>query len=73
MNNWQYAGASPVSPWRSAYTLPRELSLHEYNGKPLLYSNVVKELEASASEWKELTANAFDAANAYEMYMLIVV
>lgn len=67
MNNWQYAGASPVSPWRSAFTLPRELSLHEYNGKPLLYSNVVKELEASASEWKELTANAFDAANAYEV------
>lgn len=27
MNNWMYAGASPVSPWRSAMSLPREVTL----------------------------------------------
>ena len=27
MNNWNYAGDVPVSPWRSAMTLPREVSL----------------------------------------------
>ena len=32
MNNWQYAGSVPCSPWRSAMTLPRELKLTEYNG-----------------------------------------
>jgi levanase len=27
MNNWLYAGDSPVSPWRSAMSLPREVTL----------------------------------------------
>ena len=61
MNNWQYAGASPVSPWRSANTLPRELSLKEVDGKPVLCSNVVKELESVEGEWKDMTST-FDAA-----------
>jgi fructan beta-fructosidase len=28
MCNWHYAGKVPTDPWRSAMTLPRELSLH---------------------------------------------
>jgi fructan beta-fructosidase len=28
MNNWQYARATPTSPWRGAMTLPRTLGLH---------------------------------------------
>ena len=28
MSNWHYAGKVPTDPWRSAMTLPRELSLH---------------------------------------------
>lgn len=27
MNNWNYAGDVPVSPWRSAFALPREVTL----------------------------------------------
>ena len=27
MSNWHYAGKAPTDPWRSAMTLPRELSL----------------------------------------------
>jgi fructan beta-fructosidase len=28
MSNWHYAGKVPTHPWRSAMTIPRELSLH---------------------------------------------
>ena len=70
MNNWQYAGASPVSPWRSANTLPRELSLKDVDGQPVLCSNVVKELESVEGEWKDITST-FDAADAYEVELTV--
>ena len=57
MNNWSYAGAVPCSPWRSAMTLPRELKLTEYDGKPLLCSTVVKEIDQIAGQWKDVTPN----------------
>jgi len=57
MNNWSYSGAVPCSPWRSAMTLPRELTLTQYDGKPLLCSTVVKEIEKIAEQWKDVTAN----------------
>lgn len=47
MNNWEYAGAVPCTPWRSAMTLPRELSLVNKGGKPFLASNVIKEFNAN--------------------------
>ena len=57
MNNWQYAGAVPCSPWRSAMTLPRELTLSELNNKPLLCSTVVSEISNIAGEWQNVTDN----------------
>ncbi|WP_411843730.1 glycoside hydrolase family 32 protein [Salinicoccus sp. HZC-1] len=36
MNNWQYAGVVPVSPWRSSMSIVRKLSLYEHAGKYLL-------------------------------------
>lgn len=36
MSNWQYASKLPTFPWRGAMTLPRELLLHEVDGKTLL-------------------------------------
>lgn len=36
MNNWQYAGVVPVSPWRSAMSLVRKVSLQEKDGELLL-------------------------------------
>lgn len=53
MNNWQYAGAVPASPWRSAMTLPRRLTLTEYEGRPLLTSTVVDEIDGIAGEWSQ--------------------
>ena len=46
MSNWQYAGAVPTSPWRSATTVPRELSLKEVGNELCLTSMPVKELNA---------------------------
>lgn len=36
MSNWAYAQALPTAPWRSAMTLPRELSLVSVDGRALL-------------------------------------
>lgn len=52
MNNWNYAGASPVSPWRSSMTLPRELGLAQYDSQTILTSKVVKEIETIAGDWR---------------------
>lgn len=62
MNNWQYAGDVPCSPWRSAMTLPRELKLTEYNGQPLLCSTVAKEVDQIADKWQDLTLQGGKAA-----------
>lgn len=70
MNNWQYAGDVPCSPWRSAFTLPRELKLVEYSGKPLLANTVVKEIESIAGSWKT-TASDIDAKDAYQLRLTI--
>ena len=74
MNNWQYAGDVPCSPWRSAMTLPRELKLIEHNGLPLLCSTVAKEVDQIADKWQDLSlqgGNAtFDALNARSAYQL---
>lgn len=44
MNNWDYAGVSPTPTWRSANTLPRELSLVQTAQGPKLSSQPVKQL-----------------------------
>jgi fructan beta-fructosidase len=44
MSNWNYAAVVPTNVWRSASTLPRELSLKAENGNYLLLSNPIIEL-----------------------------
>ena len=66
MNNWQYAGAVPCSPWRSAMTLPRELKLIEYGGKPLLANTVVSEIDKIAGQWQTAGAD-LDVKDAYQL------
>ncbi|KAL2861167.1 glycoside hydrolase family 32 protein [Aspergillus lucknowensis] len=41
MNNWQYGGAIPTDPWRSAMSAPRELALKTINGKATIVQNPV--------------------------------
>jgi levanase len=44
MNNWNYGGSIPTSPWRSAMTVPRELSLKPVAGALQLVQNPVQQL-----------------------------
>lgn len=67
MNNWNYCGNVPCSPWRSAMTLPRELSLVNVNGSPLLSTTVVKEIDNIASEWQTSSDGICSGGDAYDM------
>jgi fructan beta-fructosidase len=44
MSNWHYAQVVPTHPWRSATTVPRELSLFDIDGVLLVKSSPAKEL-----------------------------
>lgn len=70
MNNWSYAGDVPCSPWRSAMTLPRELKLTEYAGKPLLCCPVVNEIDKIAGSWQKANIT-IDAKDAYQLRLTI--
>lgn len=70
MNNWQYAGNVPCSPWRSAMTLPRELRLTEYNGRPLLASTVVSEIDKIAGSWQK-AGTALPVKEAYQLRLTL--
>ncbi len=70
MNNWQYAGNVPCSPWRSAMTLPRELKLIEYDGKPILASTVVGEIDKIADAWQPLTSHLLPLTSEMDAYQL---
>ena len=41
MNNWDYAASTPTGDWRSAMSLPREVSLTRVDGKPVLRQHAV--------------------------------
>jgi fructan beta-fructosidase len=53
MSNWQYGQNVPTEKWRSAMTIPRELSLQQVNGEYFLRSFPVKELDAINENVKE--------------------
>ncbi|MDA2805519.1 glycoside hydrolase family 32 protein [Nocardiopsis suaedae] len=44
MNNWDYAGDIPTSPWRGAMSLPRRLELATLDGRPQLVQRPVDQL-----------------------------
>ena len=44
MNNWNYAGDIPTSPWRSAMSVPRQLGLTTINGRLQLTQQPVRQL-----------------------------
>ena len=51
MSNWNYANATPTSPWRSAMAVPRELDLQTIDGRTQLVSEPVRELRTLRSWW----------------------
>ncbi|MEX1161241.1 MAG: glycoside hydrolase family 32 protein [Balneolaceae bacterium] len=50
MSNWQYAGDIPTNPWRSAMTIPREVTLQNINGENRLVQKPVVELQSLRDE-----------------------
>jgi fructan beta-fructosidase len=45
MNNWLYANATPTSPWRSAMSVPREVTLRTVDGKVQLVQQPVASVD----------------------------
>ena len=54
MSNWNYATVVPTSVWRSAMTIPRELSIKRDNGDYILISKPVSELDTLRQESKSV-------------------
>src|SRR5690606_33772055 len=48
MSNWRYASRVPTVKWRSAMTIPRDLSLEKIDGKYFIKSEPVPELKTLA-------------------------
>ncbi|MET7370444.1 GH32 C-terminal domain-containing protein [Streptomyces sp. NPDC005566] len=46
MNNWDYSGSIPTSPWRSAQSIPRQMALRTVDGEIKLTSEPVKSLNS---------------------------
>lgn len=54
MSNWQYAKVVPTEKWRSAMTVPRDLSLQKIGDKYYVQSTPVKELNVIAAGVKSV-------------------
>jgi fructan beta-fructosidase len=57
-NNWTYAQDIPTFPWKSAMSLPRNLSLKKINGEWLLIQkpiDALKKLRTDAAELKNIS------------------
>lgn len=69
MNNWEYSGVVPCTPWRSAMTLPRELNLVNKGGNAMLASTVVSEINKIQKGGFVTCENgkAWEKAAAYEL------
>jgi fructan beta-fructosidase len=50
MSNWQYAQIVPATTWRSAMTLPREITLQKINDSYTLITKPVRELKSLFTE-----------------------
>lgn len=67
MSNWLYAQNVPTHPWRSAMTLPRELSLIDINGVLLLKSSPAKELKSLRTREIEVKGSSSLPSQAVEI------
>ncbi|MET9013871.1 GH32 C-terminal domain-containing protein [Streptomyces olivaceoviridis] len=46
MNDWEYGGSLPTSPWRGAQSIPRQMALRTVDGRIRLKSEPVKSLSS---------------------------
>lgn len=57
MNSTYLFNSTPTSPWRSVYTVPRELTLRMVDGKARLFQQPVRELDAlreAPQSWQQV-------------------
>jgi sucrose-6-phosphate hydrolase SacC (GH32 family) len=64
MSNWKYAGQTPTSPWRSAMSLPRTLSLRRDSDRFTLIQTPVPTLDSWRGEPLRLSNMTISEANA---------
>ena len=50
LNNWNYANQIPTSPWKSAMSIPRKLSLKKINGEWILIQQPISAIQALRTE-----------------------
>ena len=65
MSNWSYAGQTPTEPWRSAMSIPRELTLARVADEYILRQRPVSELRGLRRDTKRFEGGEVDAANAW--------
>ncbi len=63
MSNWQYANDVPTSPWRSAMSFPRELSLSDTPSGPRLIQKPVREIERLVTRTHSLKSKPLHEAD----------
>ncbi|MDR8393409.1 glycoside hydrolase family 32 protein [Aliifodinibius sp. S!AR15-10] len=63
MNNWQYAEQIPTSPWRSAMTIPRSLSLQTFDDGIHLVHQPVQELQQLRGEHHQFEQQEISGAS----------
>ena len=63
MSNWEYAGDVPTSPWRSAMSLPRELSFRNTDEGLRLIQEPVSELQKLRTKRLRLRNASISEAN----------
>jgi len=69
MSNWQYANVVPTHVWRSAMTVPRELTLMQTDDGYLLLSNPVRELETLRTEKTQLYEELHGSETVREVFI----
>lgn len=62
MSNWQYAQIVPTEKWRSAMTLPRELTLHKVRNEYKMFSLPVKELNSLEGKRTKIEAQTIEGS-----------
>ncbi|KAJ5376067.1 hypothetical protein N7509_012953 [Penicillium cosmopolitanum] len=77
MNNWQYGTNIPTTPWRSAMSIPRHLSLKTIGSKALLiqqpqeaWSSIVKKHPAYSHTYKSIPQGSVNVGTTGETIKL---
>ena len=65
MNNWQYGGDEPTSPWRSAMSVPRQPGLRRTSEGIRLVQQPVREMERLRDRHVSFKGGDMAAANAW--------